>query len=100
MTKLGVAVVGASPDKQSAQKKFAGNQQLPFPLLADADRAVCKRYGVLRDKSMFGRKYVGVERSTFLIGRDGVVFKVFAPVKISGHVAEVISHCLAYTGAV
>ncbi|HEY7837646.1 MAG TPA: peroxiredoxin [Terriglobales bacterium] len=87
----GIAVVGVSPDSPRAQKKFCDNQNLPFPLIADADRSLCQSCGVLGEKSMFGRKYEGVVRSTFLAGADGAVLRVWSPVKIGGHAQQVLS---------
>lgn len=86
----GIAVVGVSPDTPRAQKKFCDNQDLPFPLIADDERSLCQSCGVLKDKSLFGRKYQGVVRSTFLIGADGVVLRVWSPVKIRGHAQAVL----------
>src|SRR6185312_1213858 len=87
----GVAIVGASPDTVRAQKKFAEAEGLPFALLADAGRELCERYGVLKEKSMYGRKYVGVERTTLLIAPDGSVMQRLAPVKPKGHAAQVLA---------
>lgn len=89
--RLGVAIVGVSPDTPRAQKKFCDNQDLPFPLIADADRSLCQSCGVLKEKSMFGHTYQGVARSTFLVGADGVVVRVWSPVKIRGHAQQVLA---------
>lgn len=86
----GIAVVGASPDTIAAQKKFAQHESLPFPLLADAERRLCRDYGVLRQKSMYGRKFLGVVRTTFLVDGAGVVRQLLAPVKPVGHAALVL----------
>lgn len=86
----GIAVVGVSPDSPRAQKKFCDNQNLPFPLIADEDRSLCQSCGVLKQKSMFGRTYEGVVRSTFLIGPDAIVRRVWSPVKIHGHAQHVL----------
>lgn len=90
----GVAVLGASPDTVKAQKRFAESEKLPFPLLADADRSLCQRYGVLQEKSMYGRKFLGVVRTTFLIGADGVIRRVFEKVTPAGH-ADAVLQALA-----
>lgn len=89
LQKEGVAVVGISPDSVASHKKFIEKQGLNFPLLADENHEVCEKYGVWKEKSMYGRKYFGVERSTFLIGRDGKIAKAWRKVKVPGHVDEV-----------
>ena len=66
-------IIGVSPDKPSAQKKFADKNELPYPLLADVDHVLAEAYGVWKEKSMYGRTYMGIERSAFLIGPDGVI---------------------------
>lgn len=86
----GVAVVGASPDTVAAQKKFALHESLPFPLLADAGRALCHACGVVQTKTMYGRKFLGVVRTTLLVDGAGTVRRVLAPVKPAGHAAEVL----------
>ncbi|MGH7192591.1 MAG: thioredoxin-dependent thiol peroxidase [Candidatus Saccharimonadales bacterium] len=85
-----VAVLGVSPDKVDAVTKFAGKFHLNFPLLADADHAVAERYGVWQEKSMYGKKYFGTARTTFVIGTDGKVKHVFEKVKPEGHDREVL----------
>lgn len=84
-------VVGVSPDTTSAQAKFKTKYGLPFTLLADADHVVAEAYGVWKEKSMYGKKYMGVERTTFVIGPDGNIKKVFPKVKPEGHAAEVLA---------
>jgi|SRR5581483_7071793 len=84
-------IVGISPDKVDAQCKFKAKYQMPFTLLADVDHAVAEAYGVWKQKSMYGRKYMGVERSTFLIGKDGSLRKVYSKVKPAGHADEVLA---------
>ena len=83
-------VLGVSPDTAKAQKKFHDNEKLPFALLADADRAVCNAYGVIKEKSMFSRTFLGVERTTSIIGPDGGVQRVFRKVKPRGHARAVL----------
>jgi peroxiredoxin Q/BCP len=85
------AVIGISPDTQAAQAKFKKKFNLPFPLLCDTTHAVAEAYGVWKEKSMYGRKYMGIERTTFLIGPDGKIRKIFAKVKPAGHAAEVMA---------
>jgi len=83
-------VLGVSPDKVEAVAKFANKFHLNFPLLADADHAVCERYGVWQQKSMMGRKYMGVVRTTFVIDKEGAVAHVFEKVKPEGHDKELL----------
>jgi len=85
-----VAVLGVSPDKVEAVTKFAKKFHLNFPLLADADHAVCERYGVWQQKSMMGRKYMGVVRTTFVIDKTGSIAHVFENVKPQGHDQQVL----------
>jgi thioredoxin-dependent peroxiredoxin len=91
MTKKKAIVVGISPDAPSKQAKFKTKYGLPFTLLADTEHAAAEAYGVWVEKSMYGRKYMGVARTTFLIGADGKIKKIFEKVKPSGHAAEVLS---------
>ena len=84
-------IVGISPDKPSAQQKFATKFDLPFTLFADADHAACEAYGVWVEKSMYGKKYMGVERTTFVIRPDGKISHIFRKVKIDGHATEVLN---------
>ena len=86
----GVAVVGISPDPVKAVRKFAQKYGLGFPLLADEGHAVAERYGVWQEKSMYGRKYMGVARTTVVVGRGGTVLHVFEKVKPEGHSREVL----------
>ncbi len=82
-------LVGVSPDKAAAQSKFRKKFNLPFTLLADTDHVVAEAFGVWGEKTFMGRKYMGVSRSTFLIGSDGRVAHVFPKVKPEGHAEEV-----------
>ncbi len=83
-------ILGISPDKPSAQAKFRSKFELPFPLLADVDHKVAEAFGVWKEKSMYGKKYMGIDRSTFVIGADGKIEKIFLKVKPEGHAAEVL----------
>jgi len=85
-----VAVLGISPDPVDDVTAFAEKFHLNFPLLADADHAVAEKYGVWQEKSMYGKKYWGVARTTFVIGKDGKVAYVFEKVKPEGHDRQVI----------
>ena len=84
------AVIGISPDKPSKQLKFAEKYSLGFPLLSDPDHGVAEAFGVWKEKSMYGRKYMGVERTTYIIGKDGKVTHIFPKVKVSEHADEVL----------
>jgi thioredoxin-dependent peroxiredoxin len=89
--KAGAVVLGASPDKPEAQKKFAEKYDIPFPLLADTDKKLAQAFDVYKEKNMYGKKVMGIERSTFIIGADGKVKKEFRKVKAEGHAAEVLA---------
>ena len=88
--KQGAAVIGVSPDKPAAQAKFKQKYDLPFTLLADQDRVAAEAYGVYKEKNMYGKKVMGIERTTFVIGPDGTVEKIYHKVKARGHAAEVL----------
>lgn len=83
-------IVGVSPDTPAAQQKFKTNRNLPFTLLADVDKTAAQAYGVWTQKSFMGKKFMGVERSTFVIGEDGRIEKIFRKVKATGHAAQVL----------
>jgi peroxiredoxin Q/BCP len=85
-----VTVLGISPDSPKAQTNFKHKYQLPFTLLCDTDRAVAQQYGVLKEKNMYGKKVMGIERTTFVIGPDGKIEKIFAKVPAKGHAEEVL----------
>ena len=84
-------VVGVSPDQPSAQAKFKSKYELTFPLLADEDHKIAEAYGVWKEKSMYGKNYMGVERTTFVIGPDGRIAQVFEKVKPEGHAEQVLA---------
>jgi peroxiredoxin Q/BCP len=86
----GVALLGVSPDSVRSHAKFAEKESLNFPLLSDEARSIAEAYGVWKEKSMYGRKYMGVERTTFIIDEKGKIEKIFPKVKVPGHVAEVL----------
>ena len=86
----GTQVVGVSRDSVASHDKFSSREALPFPLLADADEKVCRLFGVIRQKSLYGRKYLGVERSTFLLDGAGRLAREWRNVKVPGHVEEVL----------
>ncbi len=88
--KAGVTVLGISRDEVKKQDKFRDKHDLGTPLLSDVDGEVCEAYGTWVEKSMYGKKYMGIERSTFLIGGDGVVKQVWRKVKVPGHAEAVL----------
>lgn len=90
LQKLGAAVLGVSRDTLESHAAFARNHQLPFPLLSDPEGKVHDLYGAFKDGSMFGRTALGVDRSTFLIDKQGVVRRVWRSVKVDGHADEVL----------
>jgi peroxiredoxin Q/BCP len=87
--KLDAVILGASPDTVKAQAKFKEKFGFPYSLLADADHTLAEAFGVWKEKSMYGRTYMGVERTTFLIDETGTISHVFEKVKPAGHAAEV-----------
>ncbi|TDY49510.1 peroxiredoxin Q/BCP [Alicyclobacillus sacchari] len=87
---LGAAIYGVSRDDVKSHGKFRDKFQLNFPLLADTDSQICERYGVLKEKNMFGKKSIGIERTTFVIDRDGNIAAVFPKVKVDGHADAVL----------
>jgi peroxiredoxin Q/BCP len=89
--KAGADVVGVSPDSLASHEKFKARYEFPFELLADTEKTACALFDVIREKSMYGRKYLGVERSTFLIDAKGVLRREWRKVKVAGHAAEVLA---------
>ena len=87
--KLKAQVVGVSKDSVARHDKFKAKYKLPFPLVSDEDGKICEKYGTWIEKSLYGRKYMGIDRATFLIDRDGVVRRVWRKVKVAGHVGDV-----------
>jgi peroxiredoxin Q/BCP len=83
-------VLGISRDSPEAQRRFKEKHDLPFPLLSDPDAEVHKAWGVWKEKMMYGKKVMGTERTTVLVGPDGKVEKIFPKVKVEGHVANVV----------
>ncbi|HVZ78480.1 MAG TPA: thioredoxin-dependent thiol peroxidase [Gemmatimonadaceae bacterium] len=82
-------ILGVSPDSVKSHQKFKAKYDLPFTLLADPEHEVCEKYGVWQEKSMYGRKYMGVARTTYIIDANGKVAKVFEKVKPAGHAEEI-----------
>jgi thioredoxin-dependent peroxiredoxin len=91
LQKAGAIVLGISRDTPKAQKKFKEKYDLNYPLLADVDKVVCNQFGVLKEKNMYGKKVIGIERTTFVIGPDQTLLKIFPKVKPEGHADEVLA---------
>ncbi|WP_067619298.1 thioredoxin-dependent thiol peroxidase [Alicyclobacillus acidiphilus] len=87
----GAAIYGVSRDSVKSHEKFRDKFGLNFPLLADETGEVCERYGVLKEKNMYGKKSIGIERTTFVIDRDGKIAAIFPKVKVDGHADAVLS---------
>lgn len=90
--KKGAVILGVSPDSVKSHLKFKDKHGLPFALIADEDKSICQAYGVWKEKSMYGRKYMGVERTTFLIDEKGRITKIFPKVSVTGHFEEVLEN--------
>ena len=89
-SKVDAVIHGVSPDSVKSHKKFSEKYKLKFNLLADEEKNVVEKYGVWKEKSMYGRKYMGVERTTFIIDEKGKIKKIFNKVKVDGHNKEVL----------
>jgi peroxiredoxin Q/BCP len=85
-------ILGISADSSQAQKKFEDKYDLPYTLLADTDKKICQAYGVIKEKNMYGKKVMGIARTTFVIGPDGKIAHIFNNVKADGHAAEVLEY--------
>jgi peroxiredoxin Q/BCP len=90
LAKLGAKVFGVSPDSVASHAKFRAKYKLNFPLLADPEHVVAEKYGAWREKNMYGKKMMGIQRSTFLIAADGKVARVWKKVSVDGHDEEVL----------
>ena len=90
----GAIVLGVSRDSLKSHEKFRDKESLPFHLLSDPEEKLCRQFDVIREKSLYGRKYMGIERSTFLIDRDGVLRREWRKVKVAGHAQEVLDALL------
>ena len=91
LTRAGAVVLGVSRDSVASHEKFKDKQGYKFDLLSDGDERACKAYDVIKEKNMYGKKVLGVERSTFLIDEQGVLCKEWRKVKVDGHVDEVLA---------
>ena len=88
--KIDAVILGVSPDSVESHKKFAAKYKLPFSLLSDEKKEVCEKYCVWQEKSMYGKKYMGVVRTTFVINEKGIIKKIFPKVKVEDHNTEVM----------
>jgi thioredoxin-dependent peroxiredoxin len=88
--KAGVDIVGVSRDSVKSHDKFTEKEELPFPLLSDEDERLCKLFDVIHEKSLYGRRYLGIERSTFLLDGTGILRREWRKVKVPGHAEEVL----------
>jgi len=88
--KAGTQIVGVSRDSVASHEKFRSKEKLPFPLLADVEEQLCRLFDVIKEKNMYGRKVMGIERSTFLIDAAGVLRREWRKVKVDGHAEEVL----------
>jgi len=89
--RLGVRVLGVSRDSLASHEKFKAKYSLPFDLVSDADETLCRQFDVIKEKNMYGKKVLGIERSTFLVDGDGVLRGEWRKVKVAGHVDEVLA---------
>ncbi len=89
-SKIDAVILGVSPDSVESHKKFAEKYKLPFSLLSDEKKEVLEKYGVWQEKSMYGKKYMGVVRTTFVINEKGIIKKIFPKVKVDDHNNEVM----------
>lgn len=90
LDELNTIVLGISKDNLNSHEKFINKHELNYILLSDVDKVVCELYNVLKEKTMFGKKSIGIERSTFIINKDGNIAKIFRKVKVDGHVESVV----------
>ena len=95
LTSAGYQVVGVSPDDIKSHQKFITKQNLNFQLIADTDTKIAQMYGVWQEKQMYGRKYMGVVRTTFIINREGVITNIINQIKTSDHAAQILSGKMA-----
>lgn len=91
LKKEGFIVIGVSPDDEASHKKFEVKNNLPFPLIADTKNSIIEKYGVWGEKQMYGRKYMGLHRTTFVINEKGIISKIFLKPKSKQHAEEIIA---------
>lgn len=89
--KKGAVVIGASVDSVQSHQKFAAKYDLPFTLVSDEEKELVRKYGVWKQKTLYGRKYMGVERTTFVIDEEGMITHILPHVKVDGHTEEILS---------
>jgi peroxiredoxin Q/BCP len=89
--KKNAVIVGISPDKPEAQQKFAAKYGLPYTFVPDTDHSIAEAYGVWKEKKNYGKTYMGIERTTFVIGPDGKIAKIYPKVKVAGHAEQVLA---------
>ncbi|MFM7295075.1 MAG: peroxiredoxin [Burkholderiales bacterium] len=97
--KLGYMIFGVSRDSVASHDKFKAKMNFPFDLLSDKDEVMCKLFGVIKQKNMYGKKVFGVERSTFIMGRNGEIVREWRGVKVDGHAVEVLAAVKSLAGA-
>jgi peroxiredoxin Q/BCP len=90
--KLNTTILGISRDSLKSHESFINKHCLPFILLSDTDEIVCNLYGVLKEKNMYGKKSIGIERSTFIIDDKGIISKIYRKVKVANHIENVLNH--------
>jgi peroxiredoxin Q/BCP len=90
LIKQGYAIVGVSPDNEKSHKRFSGKFSLPFPLIADTDKKILNDYGVWGEKMMYGKSYLGVIRTTFIINEKGIIEKIISKVETASHAEQII----------
>lgn len=95
----GAAILGVSRDSPKSHQNFCAKYELPFDLISDADEAVCNAFGTIKEKNMYGRKVLGIERSTFLVDPEGVIRAVWRPVKVPGHAEAVLDQLKSLAAA-
>lgn len=88
-----VVILGISRDTIASHEKFITKHEIPFILLSDKEEVVCNLYGVLKEKNMYGKKAIGIERSTFLIDETGIITKIYRKVKVAGHIDDILESC-------
>jgi len=90
LIKMGFAVIGVSVDSEKSHKSFAAKYSLPFPLIADTEKKIVRDYGVWQEKSMYGKKYMGTVRTTFLINEKGIIGKIISKVETKSHSEQIL----------
>ena len=89
---FGIKIFGVSKDNEKSHKKFISKYNLRINLIADENKEICKKYNILKEKSMFGKAYIGIDRVTFFIDQNGIIKKIWKSVKVKGHAQEVLEY--------